>query len=308
MLQSNLQYLNRNQVDPVKWDQCIQNAPNGVIYAFSWYLDHMAPDWSALVLGDYEVVMPLPVRKKWGITYVYRPGLIAALGVFGQSLTANLVSQFIQAIPASIKLIDTCLNAGNIFSQPPEFTRLHNNFILSLQPTYEQLYNAYRDNIKRNIKRAQKLNNRYAADVPVEEVVRLARLQPHRTSHLTEADYDNFTRLYHFLYAQKKAIACGVYTAADELVASCVYFFSHNRAYYIFVGNHPNGRTQGASHFLIDRFIHDYAGTGLLLDFEGGDFSNLAFFYSSFGSQLELYPGLYVNRLPWYVKLISGKK
>lgn len=308
MLQSNLQYLRRNQVDAERWDRCIDKAPNRLIYAYSFYLDHMAPGWSALVLGDYEAVMPLPLRMKWGIQYVYRPALIASLGVFGESLTQAMVKQFIQAVPSSIKLIDTTLNAGNIFCNPPEFPRQHSNFVLPLQLPYEQLYGGYRENIKRNIKRAQKLNNRYTTDIDVEEVIRLARLQPDRTSHLTETDYTHFTRLYHFLHQQKKAFSCGVYTASNELVASCVYFFSHNRAYYIFVGNHPNGRTQGASHFLIDRFIHDNAGTNLLLDFEGGDFRNLAFFYGSFGAQLEVYPALYVNRLPWYVKLISGKR
>lgn len=308
MLQSNLQYLRRDQVDTERWDRCIEKAPNGLIYGYSFYLDHLAPGWSALVLGDYEAVMPLPLRKKWGLPYIYKPGFIASLGVFGPSLNNALVQQFIQAVPPFFKLIDTTLNAGNIFLNPPEFPRLHSNFVLPLQLPYGQLYSAYRDNIKRNIKRAQKLNNRYATDISVEEVLRLARLQPDRTSHLTEADYTNFTRLYHFLHQQKKAIACGVYTSAGELVASCVYFFSHNRAYYILVGNHPNGRTQGASHFLIDRFIHDNAGTSLLLDFEGGDFHNLAFFYSSFGAQLEVYPALYVNRLPWWIKLISGKQ
>jgi hypothetical protein len=307
MLQSNLQYLSRNQVDTVKWDRCIDQAPNGLIYAYAFYLDHMAPGWSALVLGDYEAVMPLPLRKKWGVQYIYKPGFIASLGVFGQSLTRALVELFIQAIPSSIKLIDTTLNTGNIFQKPPEFPRLHSNFTLPLQMSYEQLYSGYRDNIKRNLKRAQKLNNRYATDVPVEEVLRLARLQPDRTSHFTEADYTNFTRLYYFLHQQQRAIACGVYTTTNELVASCVYFFSHNRVYYILVGNHPNGRTQGASHFLIDRFIHDHAGTDLLLDFEGGDFHNLAFFYSSFGAELEVFPALYVNRLPWWMKLVSGK-
>ena len=308
MLQSNLQYLRRNQVDTGKWDQCIDKCPNGLIYAYSFYLDHLAPDWSALVLGDYEAVMPLPLRTKWGVQYIYKPALVASLGVFGQSLTRELVQQFIQAIPPAIKLIDTCLNVGNIFLNPPEFHKLHSNFILPLQLPYEQLYSGYRENIKRNIKRAQKLNNSYSTEIGVEEVLRLARMQPDRSSHVTETDYANFTRLYHFLHQQKKAVACGVYTPANELVASCVYFFSHNRAYYILVGNHPNGRTQGASHFLIDRFIHDNAGTGLLLDFEGGDFRNLAFFYSSFGAQLEIYPALYVNRLPWWMKLVSGKE
>jgi hypothetical protein len=71
------------------------------------------------------------------------------------------------------------------------------------------------------------------------------------------------------------------------------------------VGNHPNGKTLGASHYLIDRFIHDHAGQKMLLDFEGSDIRNLAFFYSSFGAITELYPSLRINRLPWYIKWLK---
>src|SRR5687767_14846783 len=64
MLHRNLQYLHRKQIDTRKWDQCITNAANGLIYARSFYLDTMASNWDALVLGDYEAVMPLTWRKK----------------------------------------------------------------------------------------------------------------------------------------------------------------------------------------------------------------------------------------------------
>ncbi len=58
----------------------------------------------------------------------------------------------------------------------------------------------------------------------------------------------------------------------------------------------------GASHALIDAFIKDHAGSNLLLDFEGSDIRNLAFFYSSFGATDEKYPAVRVNNLPWYCK------
>ena len=48
----NLQYLHRTQIDTQKWDQCITNAANGLLYAHSFYLDHMADNWDALVLGE----------------------------------------------------------------------------------------------------------------------------------------------------------------------------------------------------------------------------------------------------------------
>jgi hypothetical protein len=305
-MSDSLQYLHRHQIDTNKWDHCIDTAPNGLIYASAVYLDHMTTTWDALVLGDYEAVMPLPARKKWGIQYIYQPAFMASLGVFGKQLSKELVEQFIHAIPNAFKLIDLRLNYGNNFSQLQSVARLHNNYILPLHAPYEQLFKQYRDNIRRNIKKAQQLGNRYATDIAVEEVVALARLQMDRISDLNPTDYDNFIGLYRSLKQQNKAMACGVYTQSGELVSSSVYFFSNKRAYYILVGNHPNGRTLGASHYLIDRFIHDQAGQDVLLDFEGSDIRNLAFFYESFGAQRELYPAIWIDRLPWWAKLVQG--
>jgi hypothetical protein len=98
------------------------------------------------------------------------------------------------------------------------------------------------------------------------------------------------------------ATTYGIISPHGELIASCVFFLSHNRAYYILVGNHPNGKTIGASHALIDEFIKDYAGKNMLLDFEGSDIPNLAFFYSSFGATQEKYPSIKWNRLPFYLR------
>ena len=52
-----------------------------------------------------------------------------------------------------------------------------------------------------------------------------------------------------------QAISYGIFSARHQLLSSCVFFFSHARAYYILVGNHADGRTLGASHALIDAFI-----------------------------------------------------
>ena len=51
---SDIRYLERNEIDTIKWDNCIGNAFNGLIYARSFYLDAMAENWSALVAGDYQ--------------------------------------------------------------------------------------------------------------------------------------------------------------------------------------------------------------------------------------------------------------
>ena len=116
-------------------------------------------------------------------------------------------------------------------------------------------------------------------------------------------EFLNFERLFHHFEPIKKAKTYGIFSQKHELLASAAFFFSHNRAYYILVGNHPNGRTLGASHALIDAFIKEHSGQDLVLDFEGSDLRNLAFFYSSFGATEEMYPAIRRNDLPWYIKL-----
>ena len=301
----NIQYLTRKEINTLLWDRCIEQSPNGLPYAYVSHLDHMSRQWDALVLNDYEAVMPLTFNKKYGIYYLYQPAFTAQLGVFGKDLHKGVVKQFIEAIPKKFRLIEIELNQGNDASTISSGATLRNNYVLDLNRPYEIISGAYRDNIKRNIKKAQQAGNRYVAGIPVEEVIALSRSQLQSISNLTEADYQHFAGLFHQLQPAGKALACGVYTAADQLIASCVYFIANNRACYIMVGNHPNGRTAGASHYLIDRFIHDHAGQQLLLDFEGSDIRNLAFFYSSFGAGLETYPSLRINRLPALIRWLK---
>ena len=80
-------YLTRTQLNKNEYDNCIHNAPQSKVYALSWYLDIVADNWGALVLNNYEAVMPLPWRKKYGICYVYPPCWTQQLGVFSKKET-----------------------------------------------------------------------------------------------------------------------------------------------------------------------------------------------------------------------------
>jgi len=297
-----IQYITYNKIDKQQWDHCISTADNGLIYAYSFYLDAMSENWDALILNDYEAVMPLTWKKKYGITYLYQPFFTACLGLFGKNISAQQLDDFLKAIPAKFKYWDIYLNHSNVFSLKDFNLYERMNYVLSLQPSYETLLGNFRDNIKRNIKKAQQLNCVIQKDIKIDAVIELSKQQLKSFAPINNNDFDRFKKLYHYLHQQHKAITYGVYTSAKELVASCVFFFSHDRAYYILVGNHPNGRTIGASHALINAFIEDYAGQKLLLDFEGSDIRNLAFFYESFGATQEKYAGIKLNRLPFWAK------
>jgi len=297
---SSIQYLTRSQIDTKKWDRCISIAANGRIYAFSVYLDAMSANWDALVLNDYEAVMPLTWNRKYGIRYLYQPFLAAQLGVFG----SNEVQAFIKAIPGHFSYIDIYLNSANTNAVNGNAVLLRDNYVLNLNHPIEKLVTAYRENIRRNIKKAKQSGCIVVKDFEVETVITLAAAQMQLHDKKVEENTRRFRQLYKVLKAENKATTYGI-SLQGEIIASCVFFFSHKRAYYILVGNHPNGKTIGASHALIDAFIADHAGQNLLLDFEGSDIRNLAFFYSSFGATQEIYPALKINRLPFYLKWLK---
>lgn len=292
-------------IDKVKWDNCIRHAPNGLIYGLSVYLDQMAKKWDALVLNDYTAVMPLPYNRKYGIYYLYQPYFIACGGVFGTGIDAKLVSEFLNAIPEKFRYWDFCLNHGNYFPLPDFDLYQRMNYVLPLQQAYETISGNYRENTKRNIRKSVQLGCRLEKGIPVNEVIALAKEQSRRFSKVSDDDYANFSKLFSKLSESKEAITYGIRDTKGQLLASAAFLFSMNRAYYMLVGNHPNGKTIGASHALIDGFIRDHCGQEILLDFEGSDIHSLAFFYSSFGANEEKYCGLKLNRLPAWAKWLK---
>ncbi|MET0462483.1 MAG: GNAT family N-acetyltransferase [Chitinophagaceae bacterium] len=297
-----IKYYSNKDIDQHKWDRCIAGAENGVIYGYSYYLNQMAVHWDGLVFGDYEAVMPLTWNKKYGIAYLYQPFLSAQLGIFGNELNSDILRSFFDAVPSRFRHWDIYLNHRNLFPVEDYPLYIRKNFVLPLNRSYEQIYNSYRENTQRNIKKAKQFGCKAVKDIEAERVIELAIAQMRQYTKESTDNIERFKRLYDQLYQRKQAVCYGIISAKEILIASCIFFFSHNRAYYILVGNHPDGRTLGASHALIDTFIQDHAGKNLLLDFEGSDIRNLAFFYSSFGAVEENYSALRLNRLPFYLR------
>lgn len=300
-----ISYLQYKNIDKIKWDKCIDNAANGLIYSYSYYLDAMSENWDALVADDYETVMPLPWKKKYTINYLYQPFFTASLGIFGNNISAETVKLFLENIPSKFKYWDFYLNKANLFSIPefPMYERT--NYVLPLAENYEVLKSKYASSHQRNIKRAIQYGNMVKKNIDIENVIALSKEQAKSFSPIEDKNYSDFTRLYKFLEEKNQAVTYGVYSSQGKLVASCVYFFSHKRAYYILVGNHPDGKTSGASHLLIDAFIKEHAENDMVLDFEGSNIASLAFFYKSFGASLEKYPGIKMNKLSAIAKLFK---
>src|ERR1041385_1955582 len=111
---SDMRFLKRNDIDAVKWNNCIASAANSLPYAFSWYLDAVAENWDALVEGDYKTVMPLVWMRKLGIKCLYQPYYCQQLGIFGRDPSKETNRELINYIKANYKYININLNPSSV--------------------------------------------------------------------------------------------------------------------------------------------------------------------------------------------------
>lgn len=302
-------YLTHNNIDFDKWDECIDKSPNGIIYASSWYLNMTSPGWGALVEGDYQSVMPLPARRKFGIWYIFQPTFVQQLGVFStQSLSSEVIRNFIQAVPGHFKWVHYNLNTYN-----PLKVRKDEKFTdkvtceLDLIPSYEILRKGYSKNTARNIKKAEKNNLFITHHGQPETIIDAFRNNKGKQfNNLSENDYFLLKHLiYVGIHRGLVKIRCA-YTGENNFCAGIIFFESKNKLIFMFSGITDQARNNGAMFLLVDDFIREHAGRDLVLDFEGSSDPNLARFYLGFGSKECVFLQIKINRMPPVLKSIFG--
>jgi len=144
-------YLKHHQIDKQKWNAAVENAHNGLTYAFSLFLDIVSPNWEALVVGDYDYIMPLLWRKKLGVKYLFQPIFIQQLGIFSEKeITIQIVNEFVKELTSFYKLIDIQLNYANPNSASNDFI-LRNTQLIDMSKPYDELYGNYKKNHRKNL-------------------------------------------------------------------------------------------------------------------------------------------------------------
>lgn len=309
MQHHHLQYLQRKQIDTQQWDRCIANAANGLLYAHSFYLDHMADNWDALVLGDYEAVMPLTWRRKFGICYLYQPFVTASLGVFTSlPIDEALMTTFISQIPRKFKLIDIDLNSGNNALNGKQVTP-RKNYELALTGSYNELQQQYNRHARRKLKKAEEAGLRLAEGIAVERIADLSYQMMQGRDTVAKEDYDRFVQLFKTIQPHVEACNCmAALDANGNIVASDINIVYNKRIYSLLAGNTPDSNESGGFYFVLDQLIKKYAGSGYVLDFEGSDLPGIAFLFECLGGQLTWYPHLTINRLPFLLRALKKTK
>jgi hypothetical protein len=285
-----------------KWDRTVAADPRGLPYAFSWYLDLVAPHWEALVLDDYAAVMPVVRGKKWNlIPYAYRPYGTQQLGVFSPEIIDNkLLAEFLKEVESITWYSDIYLNEVDFEPQVSRWrTQAQVNLLLPLNRSYQDLYEGYSSQAHRNLKLAAKSNHLLFEHDGPDVLIDLFRRTKGPETRLRDADYGTLRRIMFAALHRKRGHVWTVYGEGNQLECGVFLLQTPRRLILLFSAVSESGRETAAMTWLLNELFIHFSGMDWTFDFEGTNIPNLARFYRSFGAETRNYHRMVYQRPLW---------
>jgi len=299
------------EIEKDKWNRCIAEATFKTIFAEYDYLTLASPNWVALIKGDYEYVMPLPIRSKLSIQYIYTPFFFSQLGVFSKKeITNQLINDFINHIPRAYKQVDLILNPSNPVDNIDIHTIRFNSYFLKLNRPYLLMQQLFSENCRRNIKSAEKNSLAIANDVQVSDIINLFKANKGRDKavHYHPRDYSLLHSLSELALKDKKLEIIGARLDNGKLIAGALFLHDYDRILFWFSGRDKHFYDKKAMFFVVNEYLKLKENCELILDFNGSMNINIARFYRGFGAELYQYSMINFTRVFYLYPLIRFYK
>ena len=302
-----LRHIPHNEIDKMKWDACIKSSFNGLIWGFSWYLDIVCDKWDAIVEGDYQRVMPLPVVYKYKQPQIKIPPYVKQLGVFSiDKLNSKIVDSFAGAIPQKFKYVSLPLNDMNKTESKQFKHSFVRNFQLDLVQPYDTLVNTFNDITKSKLIEAYKNELTVTRNISTEVFISFYKNAKIKTGlKLTKANEVVLTPLINTLTRFNLAEIHGVYDKNERLCGVAFFLIYLNRLSIMKIATDDYGSSLAAEYLIINEFIKSNSNKNVTLDFPQNVRDKWLEFNAGFGATQTLTTILSRNNLPLLYKLIE---
>jgi hypothetical protein len=298
-------YLKNSEIDRDQWDSCIKASRSLKPYAYSWYLDIMAPGWEALIDDDYDSVFPIPVRKRFGIKYIATPIFLQKLGAYSPDKSSEYaINEFLDYMPEFYKLVDLCVGQKVDFSRYKVTER--SNYELDLSLPYEKLWSNFTSDCRRVIHIAARKKIEMTSQVSPDELIDLfINHKGNLLKSIKTRDYQHLNNLMNYCINNKKGQIIGVRAARKRLEFGIFLIEIPGSKTILFMATSPESREKRISHFILNEIIRNNALTKNILDFTGSSIPSIAKFIESFGCKNISYYRIYRNTLPWPIRMFK---
>ncbi len=278
-------FLKPSQIDRKRWDHLVSTSGNGNFYCHSWYLDAICKEWNALVLGDYDYILPIPTKSKGFFKILYQPFFSRQLDIIGpEPANETLLKLFLDALPKNYGQVMIGLSELNDISISGYTTAIHPYQELSLEHSLENLRSAYSENASRIIKKLNSAGIVYK-DVPNETMVKLFTDETAgKIEHMKSADLTTLQRLTDSCSAAGFGRSIGAFSLDGELLAAGYFIIYPGVICYLKGASTENGKKNGAMYGIMDQVIAQYSTTHGRFDFGGSKIPSIAAFFRKFGA------------------------
>lgn len=284
--------LTPEQIDPIRWNDLVQHANNGYVYAQYEYLQAFAPQWMALVDSAYQYAWPLIYNRKWGISYLYQPYFLAQLGLISRHEAAGereLVSTVWRHLPKRFLYVDIDLPEDHL-SVPVGVRVLERQTMeLSLQQSLLEIRAGYHRLANRMLRKAQEAEVRIVEGTALDHSIRFYRSQVAVQMRTTDAGYLGMETALKLAANRGELLHLQAYLGS-ELVG--VYFLLFNPRFMHSIAGVASaaGKACGAFYALTDAAMARGISSSAVFRFEGSDEPGIAAFNAQFGALTRKYP------------------
>ncbi|GAB3012670.1 hypothetical protein GCM10027051_14670 [Niabella terrae] len=302
-MEGQIVYLNRAAINDARWNAAIARSTTPDIYATSRWLDCLSPGWGALILNDYQCVLPLTFKKKYGIRYLVQPDFTQKTGLFADTgRPGDHGQQFLDV------MLQQCSYGRISVNWEIDAAKEHrrNNYILPLNKDYGSISAGYQEVLIKNLKKAARQLLYFEEGTDNLLPIRLFENLYGRKLRLKSRSLRGLKDLTSQPPLGAEVFSRLVKDGRGTVLAASLFFKYRGRIYNIISATTPQGRRLEAVRFLYDQLIREFSSQDLILDFEGGNAPGTAFFFRQFGAQLAHYYVVHWNRLSWPLRLFKS--
>ncbi|ANF52637.1 hypothetical protein A0O34_19910 [Chryseobacterium glaciei] len=272
--------LKYNEIDFKKYTECLENSEQRNWYANKNILDELSGNWQLLVYGDYEAVMPVPLKKKLGFNFVLMPLFCQQLGVFSKKDDRKINTKFLNFLKKSSKVFLYSFNQNNDFE---EILKKKKNYIIPISDYVILRRKKYFKGRKSTAKWAQHLFYK-EIDLNADSI---NFIENNYKGIPKRSDYEKFLRYLVFLNKNGFLKLCGAYLD-EKLINLAIVISEGKQLSLLALINDESFKNENGPSFLIDKILENYIHEKSF-NFMGSNIRGIEVFFKSFGAELQEY-------------------
>jgi hypothetical protein len=272
--------LKYHEIDFKKYTQCLENSEQKNWYAQKDVLDELSGNWEVLVYDDYEAVMPVHIKKKFGLNFVHMPLFCQQLGIFSKVDDSKINDQFLKFFKNKYKIFIYSFNHNNFFS---ENLNKRKNYIVPISDYVILRRKKYFKGRKSTAKWAQHLlYKEIQLDIDC-----FLFIESNFKGLDKKNDFDKLKKYLEFLNENKSLKICTAYLE-DKLINMAILISETHQLSLLALFNDENFKDENGPSFLIDRILNLYIHEKKF-NFMGSNIRGIELFFKSFGGELHDY-------------------